>query len=40
LDENQTECHEIEPNPSQDRAMPEGDVEKVGNPKKEKKKQV
>jgi hypothetical protein len=24
-DENQTECHEIEPNPSKDRAMPEGD---------------
>jgi hypothetical protein len=24
-DENQTECHEIEPNPSMDRAMPEGD---------------
>jgi hypothetical protein len=23
--ENQTECHEIEPNPSKDRAMPEGD---------------
>jgi hypothetical protein len=22
--ENQTECHEIEPNPSKDRAMPEG----------------
>jgi hypothetical protein len=25
LDENQTECHEIKPNPSKDRAMPEGD---------------
>jgi hypothetical protein len=25
LDENQTEFHEIEPNPSKDRAMPEGD---------------
>jgi hypothetical protein len=24
-DENQTECHEIEPNLSKDRAMPEGD---------------
>jgi hypothetical protein len=24
-DENQTECHEIEPNPSKDRAMTEGD---------------
>jgi hypothetical protein len=24
-DENQTECHEIEPNQSKDRAMPEGD---------------
>jgi hypothetical protein len=24
-DENQTECHEIEPNPSKDRAMREGD---------------
>ena len=24
-DENQTECHEIESNPSKDRAMPEGD---------------
>jgi hypothetical protein len=24
-DENQTESHEIEPNPSKDRAMPEGD---------------
>jgi hypothetical protein len=24
-DENQTECHEIEPNPSKDRTMPEGD---------------
>jgi hypothetical protein len=24
-DENQTECHELEPNPSKDRAMPEGD---------------
>jgi hypothetical protein len=24
LDENQTECHEIEPNPSKNRAMPEG----------------
>jgi hypothetical protein len=24
-DENQTECHEIEPNPSKDRAMLEGD---------------
>jgi hypothetical protein len=24
-DENQSECHEIEPNPSKDRAMPEGD---------------
>jgi hypothetical protein len=24
-EENQTECHEIEPNPSKDRAMPEGD---------------
>jgi hypothetical protein len=24
-DENQTECHEIEPNPSKDRAMHEGD---------------
>jgi hypothetical protein len=24
-DENQTECHEIEPNPSKDTAMPEGD---------------
>jgi hypothetical protein len=24
-DENQTKCHEIEPNPSKDRAMPEGD---------------
>jgi hypothetical protein len=23
--ENQTECHEIEPNSSKDRAMPEGD---------------
>jgi hypothetical protein len=23
-DENQTECHEIEPNPLKDRAMPEG----------------
>jgi hypothetical protein len=23
-DENQTDCHEIEPNPSKDRAMPEG----------------
>jgi hypothetical protein len=23
--ENQTECHEIEPNPSKDRAIPEGD---------------
>jgi hypothetical protein len=25
LDENQTECHEIEPNSSKDRAMPEED---------------
>jgi hypothetical protein len=25
LDDNQTERHEIEPNPSKDRAMPEGD---------------
>jgi hypothetical protein len=25
FDENQTECHEIEPKPSKDRAMPEGD---------------
>jgi hypothetical protein len=25
VDENQTDCHEIEPNPSKDRAMPEGD---------------
>jgi hypothetical protein len=25
LDENQRECHEIEPNPSKDRAMFEGD---------------
>jgi hypothetical protein len=25
LDENQTESYEIEPNPSEDRAMPEGD---------------
>jgi hypothetical protein len=25
LNENQPECHEIEPNPSKDRAMPEGD---------------
>jgi hypothetical protein len=24
-DENQTECHEIDPNPSKDKAMPEGD---------------
>jgi hypothetical protein len=24
-DENHTKCHEIEPNPSKDRAMPEGD---------------
>jgi hypothetical protein len=24
-DENQTECHEIEPNPSKDRAMPKED---------------
>jgi hypothetical protein len=24
-DENQTKCHEIDPNPSKDRAMPEGD---------------
>jgi hypothetical protein len=24
-DENQTECHEIEPYPSKDKAMPEGD---------------
>jgi hypothetical protein len=24
-DENQIECHEIEPNPSKDRAIPEGD---------------
>jgi hypothetical protein len=24
-DENQTECHEIEPNPSKDRELPEGD---------------
>jgi hypothetical protein len=24
-DENQTECHEIEPNPMNDKAMPEGD---------------
>jgi hypothetical protein len=24
-DENQTKCHEIEPNPSKDRAMHEGD---------------
>jgi hypothetical protein len=24
-DENQTQCHEIEPNPSKDRAMHEGD---------------
>jgi hypothetical protein len=24
-DENQTECHEIEPNPLKDRSMPEGD---------------
>jgi hypothetical protein len=24
-DENQTQCHEIEPNPSNDRAMHEGD---------------
>jgi hypothetical protein len=24
-DENQTECHEIEPDPSKDRAMPRGD---------------
>jgi hypothetical protein len=23
--ENQTECHEIEPNPTKDSAMPEGD---------------
>jgi hypothetical protein len=25
-DENQTECREIEPNMSKDRAMPEGDM--------------
>jgi hypothetical protein len=25
LDENQTKCHEIEPKPSKDRAMQEGD---------------
>jgi hypothetical protein len=27
--ENQTECHEIEPNPLKDRAMPEGDNPEV-----------
>jgi hypothetical protein len=28
-DENQTECHEIKPNLSKDRAMPEGDNPQV-----------
>jgi hypothetical protein len=30
-DENQTECHEIEPNPSKDRAMPEEDNPSFGD---------